>query len=228
MKKMMTPFRFLMLSLAISFAGLGQVRAAIISEWNFTSANASTFDFHISPTPSFTSSGGSATETISGGVLNYAFSSPGKAGSLNTTVLTFTMAPNHATISGFSVIYDAYTASSAVTALTGTWSVSKNGGGFTAVGSASSITIGSAAGADNNTFTLAGVSIASTDTSLVFALTLSGAAGANSGSMTFDNMEFDAVSVVPEPITYALSIFGLVFVGGGVGRFYLARHCRTA
>jgi len=193
-----------------------QVRATIVAAWDFTSANASTYNY-VSPTPTFSTSGGTATETISSGTLNYAFTSAsGKVGSLNNTVLTFSMAPNHATISTLSVRYDAY--STAVTALSGTWAYSLNGGAFVNVGATpSSITIGTAAGADNNTFSLSGLNISPSDSSLVFRLTLSNAAGANSGSMVFDNMEFDATSAVPEPTMYALPLFGLVFIGGIFG-----------
>lgn len=197
-----------------------QARGAIIASWDFTSANASTFNY-VSPTPSFTSSGGNATEGISGGTLHYAYNGA-NVGNLNNTVLTFTMAPNNSTISGLSVQYDAF--SGQVTALSGTWAYSINGGTFANIGSASGITIGAAAGANNNTFTLSGVSIAPTDSSLVFRLTLSGAAGGNNGTLNFDNLEFDALSAVPEPINYALAVFGLVFVGGSAGRFCLGRR----
>jgi len=38
-----------------------------------------------------------------------------------------------------------------------------------------------------------------------------------------DNINLNG-TVVPEPVTYALAVAGLVFVGGGVGRFYLGRR----
>jgi len=40
----------------------------------------------------------------------------------------------------------------------------------------------------------------------------------------------DTVSIqtVPEPINYAMALFGLVFVGGGVGRYYLGKARQTA
>lgn len=45
------------------------------------------------------------------------------------------------------------------------------------------------------------------------------------GNATLNGWSLDITdsSPVPEPINYALAIFGLVFVGGGIGRCYLAR-----
>lgn len=41
------------------------------------------------------------------------------------------------------------------------------------------------------------------------------------------SLDVDTVSPVPEPTTYALTLFGLVFIGGGVGRFCPGRLRRT-
>ena len=44
-------------------------------------------------------------------------------------------------------------------------------------------------------------------------------------NVNFDDVNFSAtVTPVPEPINYALASFGLIFLGGGAGRFYLARR----
>jgi hypothetical protein len=41
----------------------------------------------------------------------------------------------------------------------------------------------------------------------------------------FDNVALNGtVAPVPEPINYALAVFGLVFAGGSAGRFYLGRR----
>jgi hypothetical protein len=37
-------------------------------------------------------------------------------------------------------------------------------------------------------------------------------------------MDINTISTVPEPVTSALALFGLVFVGVGAGRFYLRRR----
>jgi len=56
--------------------------------------------------------------------------------------------------------------------------------------------------------------------------------GKGSGNVAkFDNLTFDTVvtlgdivvTPVPEPITCALALFGLVFAGRGAGRYYQAR-----
>jgi hypothetical protein len=51
--------------------------------------------------------------------------------------------------------------------------------------------------------------------------------GSNLGGQTVTvNIRFGGTTItpIPEPITYALAVFGLVFVGVGAGRFYLARR----
>ena len=37
-------------------------------------------------------------------------------------------------------------------------------------------------------------------------------------------MDINTISTVPEPISYALALFGLVFIGAGARRFYLRRR----
>jgi subtilisin-like proprotein convertase family protein len=46
------------------------------------------------------------------------------------------------------------------------------------------------------------------------------------GSPTLNSWTLD-ITVVPEPVTWALAAFGLVFVGVGAGRFYFARRRST-
>jgi len=45
-------------------------------------------------------------------------------------------------------------------------------------------------------------------------------AGGNPAGIAFDDV---VITAVPEPINYALACFGLLFVGGSIGRFYLVR-----
>lgn len=45
------------------------------------------------------------------------------------------------------------------------------------------------------------------------------------GDLTFSGISVSGtITAVPEPVNYALAGFGLIFVGGGAGRFYLARR----
>jgi hypothetical protein len=55
-----------------------------------------------------------------------------------------------------------------------------------------------------------------------------GGNSAGSGNIGFDNFTFSGgVSAVPEPVHYALGIFGLVFVGTSAGRWYCGRMKRA-
>ena len=67
-----------------------------------------------------------------------------------------------------------------------------------------------------------GVSVASGST-IWFRDTLSGAT-ANNINANFDQIQVSALAAVPEPISYAMAVFGLMFVGTGARRFYLARR----
>jgi hypothetical protein len=53
-----------------------------------------------------------------------------------------------------------------------------------------------------------------------------GVTNSSGQTATFDNFDVNFVSgsPVPEPMTYSLAAFGLVFVGGGVGRYYFGRR----
>jgi hypothetical protein len=48
--------------------------------------------------------------------------------------------------------------------------------------------------------------------------------GANGPGLSFTDFSITAVTAVPEPVNYALAGFGLLFVGGSAGRYYLARR----
>jgi hypothetical protein len=58
---------------------------------------------------------------------------------------------------------------------------------------------------------------------LSFTATVTG--GQNNNGAYFDNLSLTAV---PEPINYAMAVFGLVFVCVGAGRFYLGRRRSAA
>ena len=53
--------------------------------------------------------------------------------------------------------------------------------------------------------------------------TSTGTSGIENGLVSWE-LQIDGASPVPEPVSYALALFGLVFVGSGVGRFYLGRR----
>jgi hypothetical protein len=56
--------------------------------------------------------------------------------------------------------------------------------------------------------------------------TINFSANAHGMNVDFTDVQFDGtpLHVVPEPINYALAAFGLMFVGGSAGRFYLGRR----
>jgi len=70
-------------------------------------------------------------------------------------------------------------------------------------------------------YTLEWVDFSSFIVSGATSVTLTAKAG-TPGAIMFDDISLTAV---PEPITYALGGFGLIFVGGSAGRFYLRRRC---
>ncbi len=111
--------------------------------------------------------------------------------------------------------------SSSATTRTITWTYSLNGGAYTAFTPAQSDAVtGSGTVPDWGTsysdyFSVAGFLTATT-------ISFRGTFGAaTTGGAYFDNITLTAV---PEPINCAMAVFGLVFVGGSVGRFYLGRR----
>jgi hypothetical protein len=80
---------------------------------------------------------------------------------------------------------------------------------------------------DSVTVTFSGVTVGANTT---FTLTdaLSGYANNPGGFASFDNVSFDAAfTQVPEPVQYALPLFGLIFVGARVRRYCLVRFGRA-
>ena len=76
--------------------------------------------------------------------------------------------------------------------------------------------------------TLTGISVSAGQTlELQFLMTETG--GAHASSITFDTLDVSATGIVPvpEPVHYALAVFGLVFVSTGVGRWYHGRAKRV-
>ncbi|HEX9048751.1 MAG TPA: hypothetical protein VF988_17120, partial [Verrucomicrobiae bacterium] len=135
-----------------------------------------------------------------------------------TMTLTFTLAAGASISSGSFILNYNYLASKNSSG-TMTWALDVNG---TQVGSSQTMTM-----AANTTWnssgnlTFAGITAGSGAT-ITLIETFSGLA--NNNNVSFDNLAITSPSIVPEPIAYAMPFFGLVFIGGTAGRFYLARR----
>jgi hypothetical protein len=152
--------------------------------------------------------GGSAT-TISG----LTFSVNGNASKFDGAIVTVTItAATGYNLNGLTANFSigTFTSISSMT-VTPSGSGYVSGGPFTITSSGSTV----------YTTSMANLTSGNSE-SLIF--TLGGALGGSSGSFGFSDININATSVVPEPITYALAVFGLIFVGGSAGRFYLARR----
>jgi hypothetical protein len=101
---------------------------------------------------------------------------------------------------------------------TSTWQYSLNGTTWSSTGVIQPATV--PAGTTWNTYTVDFTGVTSIEnvavgTTIYFRDTI------GSNNQSFDNI---VISAVPEPITYALAAFGLMFAGVGAGRFYLGRR----
>ena len=107
-----------------------------------------------------------------------------------------------------------YTSGSAVN----TWTLSANGFQQTA-------SITQDGNWDSTSVTFSGLNLTGGST-FNFTDALSSYASGNGFTAGFDNISFDVtytLTSVPEPTTYALPLFGLLFLGGTAGRRYLGR-----
>ena len=213
----------------LSLVASQSAQAALIAGWNFgTTASgplnnyaASSWDTGISGTPGLTTSGGSITPTVMGGALNYGWGN-GAAGGLNgcTFILTLT-ASGAFDYSGLSVTFG-FNPGNKLTALAGQWSYQINGEGYASIGSSINLAAGGTPSTD-----LTGITLSAGQT-LELQFVLSGPAVSDHGHsfLTFDNLNANAAGItpVPEPVHYALAVFGVIFVSTGVGRWYLAKH----
>lgn len=101
------------------------------------------------------------------------------------------------------------------------WAYSINGGGS---GSATAIALGSAgAWLTTGQANFATINLTSGQI-ITFTASLIGQTVNHGERVSFDNINV----VVPEPVTYALAGFGLIFIVGTAGRFYTHRHSRAA
>ena len=101
---------------------------------------------------------------------------------------------------------------------TQTWAYSVNGTTFTTLTTLSASTTFAATGVLTADFSGSTANSVLANAATVF---LRDTITAGNGSdIAFDNF---AITAVPEPINYAMAGFGLIFVGGNAGRFYLRR-----
>jgi hypothetical protein len=199
----------------------GSADAALVSQWDFGIAATGPLSVYAASTigasvtsAGLTTSGGagpSPAPSAAVGVLQYTWGG-NHADYLNGAVLQLHIITTGATFAGFSVTYD--TASSSLTSLSGMWSYSVNGGTVSTLG-LETITPNGIGQSD----LLSGISLANGNT-LDLSFTLSGAAGGNNGSFSFDNLALSASSItpVPEPVNVALGFFAVVALGVTVGR----------
>jgi hypothetical protein len=144
---------------------------------------------------------------------------------VDASVLTFTLNTSGATFAFSSLTFDYNRADSTKSPNTITWSYTTSGGASGNLGTSAltgtglktdgSVILSTVTLPPSQTFTLTG--------------TLSGGTATGSpGDLSFDNFVFNSsVTPIPEPIHLAMGIFGLIFVGTGAGRFYLARLRRA-
>ncbi len=159
-----------------------------------------------------TTGGNNAGSIASGG--SYILETPSNNGH-QLAGSTFTISLN---LSGAATITDiqlAYICGSATLSPTSiTWVV----GGSGSSGTISTTTL---SGTTWTAIDLSLTGVATTGTSITITGTLVGGATGTGGTLGFDDVQ---VTAVPEPTNYALAGFGLMFVGVGAGRFYLARR----
>jgi hypothetical protein len=207
-----------------AFAGVmlfsASVPAAVVSLWDFSSGgmpnSTSTRSSYLSANPTVSESGGSATLSVTGGALQLAYNGSHPE-YLNGSTLLLSLSSGSGTFTGLSVKFtDSFTA---LTALNGQWSYRVGTSGtFTSFGSSVNLVANSAP----NTALPTSLSFLPGQT-LQLQFVLSGAAGNNNGSFRFDNLEVDSLTAVPEPVHYALGVFGCLVVGVGIRRRFLSR-----
>ncbi len=218
--------------LALTACGMafGQARASVIATWSFPASGTATAPINATSSADTTGTPtlngtlftgvathlGTSTYTTSGtsDVLQFLYAG-NHAGDVNGATLTLTLtASTTFTFSGltYSTLFNNASAGSP---LTQTWTYSISGGGSGSIG-AISLNNGSLTGESLSLgATLnAGQTITITDT-------ISGATG-NNGTVDFGQIQLNGTPV-PEPVTCALSAFGLMLGGWTLGRRYLPR-----
>ena len=211
-------------TLVIFFALIScPLRGALVAGWQFNSYTGTA-----STTADFGSQAGTASLTVAigngtkdtlgvgtGATLNQiAASSPnnslnvvhGSSGN-NSKQDTLTLQFSGTGLAGFILTYASVDTAGALN----TWAYSVNGTTFTAV----TPTITPTTSYATYTIDFSGIAALNNATTVYLQDSFN-----TSGSLDFDNIQ---INPVPEPIAYALPLFGLIFIGGTAGRHYLGR-----
>jgi hypothetical protein len=212
---------------------VSSAEAAVVATWDFTTTWSSGTTVNLGAASvgngvsagnlngNITASGSSAIVRVATGGQSGAFMqfNPNTTGTGQPMNFILQLTANQA-LDAFTISYYA-----SVSATTGsrvdTWAYSLNSG-TTWVNFTTQPANATTAFAQYNVAPPSGVSVASGGT-IWFRDTLTGAT-ANNVNANFDTINVSALAVVPEPVTYALAVFGLVFVGGSAGRFYIGRR----
>lgn len=213
-------------AMAIVVLVSGQAQGAVIANWNFTSLAASPSttlnadsSSSVTTTPTLVSTLGTGTTEVrlnpgnggSGYALQYANTTT--TSGANSTTFVITLKASTA-LTGVNVSFASATAAASTMASKWGYSVSGGSTGTSAVETPNSASFVSY----NNIFSAFNMAANST---LTITVTFSGASPTLGRNISFDDI---SVTAVPEPANYAMALFGLVFVGGTAGRFYLARR----
>lgn len=219
------------LGAAVLCASVSPAGASLIADWNFDNlgsspgnpqtVNASSFSSSVNATPTATATapaGGSISRVAGNPSSGFAIQINPGAGNANNMLFTLTLTANTSiTISGLSYDYQTSSGENGKQ----DWTYSINGGSKVSYGSQlnwnASYVGGWTSLSESGSITLsAGQTIVLTDT-------YNGAAAG--GFVDFDNLAITGVPV-PEPVTCALALFGLIAGAAGAGRVYL-RHARA-
>jgi hypothetical protein len=171
---------------------------------------------------------GDSSQTAAAGNAGLALQFAPKNGAKNVNGSSFTMsltvASGVSALSSITLHYDYFDSGISSTAAVNTWTLN----GVSSDATSTSITQNNGWHQATVTWNSIGGLGLSSGSTLSFVDALGGYV--NGGNAKFDNISFDisGPSLVPEPITYAMALFGLVFIGTGVGRYYLGKSRKTA
>ncbi len=227
-QKKVNPMKYVgrrLLALAVCGMAFSQARASLIADWTFPATGTAT-----APINATSAQGTTGTPTINGTIFTTIAAHGGTATYVTSgasDVLQFSYAGNHASDINGATLTLTLTASTTLTfsslnystlftgsPATQTWTYSISGGGSGNIGA---VSVGNTLTSESLSFgaTLnAGQTITITDT-------ITGASG-NNQSLDFGEIQLLGTPV-PEPVTYALSAFGLMLAGWTVGRRFLSR-----
>ena len=222
------PARCAIIALAVCMLSISSAKAAVIAQWNLDAGSqaASTVNgafLSAASTLAITPGGASLAFPTTGGNPNGYAELTGKANAIGNPTFAFSITANTAQALT-SLTFDYISTKNDVTG-TLSWTYKIGAGGT--VTSLGSVNLSGAAWTPE-TLNLSSIPTLSNGQQVFFVATLSNVNGLNNGNdseIAFDNF---TVNAVPEPITYALAAFGLIFVGGAAGRFYLGRRRSAA